>query len=57
VRSPLTEVPGVGQKIAERLTDQFGTLDRVRAATVDELQTVRGVSARLARTIQKTLGA
>jgi excinuclease ABC subunit C len=56
-RSPLTDIPGIGPKIAERLMDHFGTLDKVRGATVDELQAVRGISERLAQVIHRTLSA
>ena len=56
-RSPLTEIPGVGPKIAERLMDHFGTLDKIRGASVDELQAVRGISERLAQVIHRTLSA
>ena len=57
VRSPLTEVPGVGPRIAARLMDHFGTLGKVRAAAVDELEAVQGVSERLAKVIHNALRA
>ena len=55
MESPLTEVPGVGPKIAARLMNHFGSLDNVRAATADELKAVPGISERLAQAIHSRL--
>ena len=55
ITSPLTEIPGIGPTIAARLLEHFGSLDRLSAATCEELQAVRGVSERLARTIHTRL--
>ncbi len=53
--SPLTEVPGVGARLAGRLVDHFGSLDRVAEAGVEGLMQVKGVSERLARAIRSHL--
>jgi excinuclease ABC subunit C len=51
MESPLLEIPGVGAVTARRLMEHFGGLNKVQAATKEELAAVRGVSARLAEAI------
>jgi len=51
VRSPLLEIRGVGRVIARRLLERFGSLDGVRAASVEQLRAVPGVSEALAEAI------
>jgi len=55
MRSPLTEVPGVGPRLAERLLERFGTPAAVAQASLEELEVVRGVSERVARLIRQHL--
>jgi len=55
--SPLTAVPGVGRRIADRLVAHFGSLAAVARAGEEQLSAVRGVSERLARAIRAHLGA
>ena len=55
VKSPLAEIPGVGDKLARRLTDHFGGLNKVREASEEELTAVKGISPRLARRIWQYL--
>jgi len=49
--SPLQEVDGVGRKLAARLLEHFGGLNKVQQATVDELADVPGVGVALAEAI------
>lgn len=49
--SSLTEVPGVGPKLAKALMDRFKTVGAVKAASEEELTAVPGVGGRLAHTI------
>jgi excinuclease ABC subunit C len=53
VRSPLLDVGGVGKGIAQRLMEHFGGLNKIREATVEELEAVRGVSHALAGAIHE----
>jgi len=53
MKSPLTDVPGVGPRIAARLMERFGSLDAVAKASVEELESVKGISERLARLIKE----
>ena len=53
--SPLTEIKGVGPKLASRLIGHFGTLEAVAAANPEQLRAVRGISERLAQAIHERL--
>jgi excinuclease ABC subunit C len=47
----LTEVPGVGAALADRLLQQFGSIPRIAAADRDELAAVPGIGIGLAEAI------
>lgn len=51
MENPLREVKGVGRKLAARLLEHFGGLNKVQAANVEDLKQVRGVSEVLAHAI------
>ena len=53
LESPLEEIRGVGRTLAVRLLEHFGGLNKVRAAGVEELRAVRGISEALARAIRR----
>jgi excinuclease ABC subunit C len=57
IKSGLQEVPGVGPVLRRRLLLCFGSLRRLRQASVEELVAVPGVSARLAQRIAQFFGA
>jgi excinuclease ABC subunit C len=51
MESPLVEIRGVGRTLARRLLEHFGGLNKVKAAEVEDLEQVSGVSHVLARAI------
>ncbi|WP_181691395.1 excinuclease ABC subunit C [Natronomonas sp. LN261] len=55
VSTPLDEVPGVGPELRNRLLGRFGSVEGVRAASAEELETVDGVGAATAETIDRAL--
>jgi excinuclease ABC subunit C len=55
LRSVLDSIPGVGAERRRRLLRAFGSVKRMRAATVEELAAVPGISPALAATIRAAL--
>jgi excinuclease ABC subunit C len=55
LRSPLDEVPGVGPARKKALLKRFGSLTRLRAATVDELAATPGVGPEVAAAVHAYL--
>ena len=54
--SPLESVSGIGKKKRLLLLKNFGSLDAIRRASLIELQTVSGITEKLAQKIMSTLG-
>jgi len=57
LKSVLSEAPGVGEARVKELIRHFGSAKRVRQATVEELQAVRGIGEATARAIVDRLAA
>jgi len=55
LHSPLDDVPGVGPRRRRELLRHFGSLRRLRSATVEEVAAVPGVSLELAARIKETV--
>lgn len=55
LRSALDAIPGVGAERRGRLLRAFGSVKRMRAATVEELARVPGISAALATAVRAAL--
>jgi excinuclease ABC subunit C len=55
LRSPLDDVPGIGPRRRRDLLRHFGSLRRLRAATLEELVTVPGISTDIAARIKEML--
>ncbi|HWR82349.1 MAG TPA: helix-hairpin-helix domain-containing protein, partial [Candidatus Deferrimicrobium sp.] len=57
VKSALDDVPGVGPARRDLLLKTFGSVDRIRRLSAQELAAVRGVNVKLAETILSVLNA
>ncbi|BBO73581.1 UvrABC system protein C [Desulfosarcina widdelii] len=55
VRSALDQVAGVGPKRKAMLLKHFGSIKKIRAATVDEISELPGINRSLAEAIRKVL--
>ncbi len=55
LRSALEDIPGVGPARKKSLLKHFGSLKKIRAASLEELQQMPGMSAGLAETISRVL--
>ena len=51
----LAKVPRLPGAVVERLVDHFGTLQKLLAASIDDLQTVDGVGELRARSVREGL--
>ena len=56
-KSVLEEIPGIGEKRKRALLSHFGSLKRIRAATVDDIAQVDGFNRELAQRVQQFLAA
>ncbi|MYE46684.1 MAG: excinuclease ABC subunit C, partial [Chloroflexi bacterium] len=54
-QSALDAVPGVGPKRKRALLRKFGSVKGLRAASVEEIASTKGVSRRLAETVKRSL--
>jgi excinuclease ABC subunit C len=57
VRSPLEDIPGLGPKKRRELLKQFGGLQALTRAGIDDLQRVKGISRQLAESIYERFHA
>ncbi|MCE7939901.1 MAG: excinuclease ABC subunit C, partial [Chloroflexi bacterium CFX6] len=55
LRSNLDDIPGVGPKRRRALLVHFGSLDRIRAASIDDLAAVPGMTRRTAEHVKAYL--
>lgn len=53
--SILDEIEGIGPKRKKALLKKFGSVKRIREATVEELCSVKGISRKLAEEIKESL--
>lgn len=49
IQSVLDEIPGVGKKRKKELLKHFGSIERIKRASVDELKEVEGMNERIAK--------
>ncbi|WP_210505647.1 excinuclease ABC subunit UvrC [Naasia sp. SYSU D00057] len=57
ITSVLTEIPGLGAARVKELLKHFGSVARLKQATPEEIQEVRGIGPQLAATIHERLRA
>ena len=55
LHSALDTVPGIGQKRKEMLLQHFGSIKKIRAATLEELSVLPGISQKLAEELKASL--
>ncbi|MFP8954644.1 excinuclease ABC subunit C [Natrialbaceae archaeon A-arb3/5] len=55
VKTVLDDVPGVGPETRKRLLGRFGSVENVREASLDDLQSIQGVGEKTAETIKSRL--
>jgi len=55
LRSPLDDIPGVGPSRKQALLKRFGSLAKIRAASVEELAATKGVGPAMAAAIHEHL--
>ena len=53
--SLLDEVPRVGEKRKKLLLSHFGSVEKLRKATIDELSSIEGIGPSTAKTILESL--
>jgi excinuclease ABC subunit C len=55
--SMLDYIPDIGPKRKQMLIQHFGSMDKIREASIDELRSVKGITQKIAEDIKKNLGA
>ncbi|OIB55648.1 excinuclease ABC subunit C [Natrialba sp. SSL1] len=55
VKTVLDDVPGIGPETRKRLLGRFGSVENVREASVEDLQSVAGVGKKTAQTVKERL--
>jgi len=55
LRSALDEIPGIGSRRRQQLLSRFGSLKRLREASIDALQETGGLPRRVAETLHRLL--
>ena len=55
LKSGLDQVPGIGQKRKNQLLRSFGSVERIKTATVEDIADLPGFSRKLAETVKRNL--
>ncbi len=55
IKSALDDIPGIGPAKRELLFKTFGSVDRIKQSSVDELTKIKGISPKLAQQILRAL--
>lgn len=56
IASILDGIPGIGPRRRKTLLDRFGSIEEIRAATVEEIASVPGIPAEVAQAVKAHLG-
>ena len=54
-KSKLDEIEGIGEKKKEALLKKFGSVEKIKNASLDELKEIRGINEELAKKVKKFL--
>jgi excinuclease ABC subunit C len=54
-KSKLDEIDGVGAVLKRRLLSKYKSLKTIKSANVDDLMTVKGINAKIAKLIKEKL--
>jgi excinuclease ABC subunit C len=55
VASVLDSIPGIGPTRRKALLAHFGGIDAIREASVEDIQSVKGMTSKLAQTVKGSL--
>jgi excinuclease ABC subunit C len=55
MQSPLERIPGIGKRRRLALLRHFGSIDAIRNATINEIQSLKGFNQRIAESVLKEL--
>ncbi|MCX6833711.1 MAG: helix-hairpin-helix domain-containing protein, partial [candidate division Zixibacteria bacterium] len=55
IKSQLDDVPGVGPARRAALLKHFGSVQRIKEATIEEIASVKGITTKLAEVIKQVL--
>lgn len=54
-KSSLDDIKGIGDKKKELLLKKFGSVEKIKEATLEEIQEIKGINEELAKTIKENL--
>ena len=55
LQSAVLDLPGVGPALARKLWDRFGSLEALRAASIEDLRSVSGLGGKKAEAVAQAL--
>ena len=55
LRSELDDVPGIGVKRKKELIKRFGSVSKIRQASVEEIASIPGLNRRIAESVKEHL--
>lgn len=55
IKSKIDDIPGIGEKKKEVLLKTFGSVEKIKEASLDDLQKIKGINEALSRKIKEEL--